>query len=73
MKNNNDEPTHVWLGFIQPGDVFQWKDQQVTCTRTDREPIRNARLIYTDTGLELYVRRDDETIVHVIRREKAST
>jgi len=73
MKSTTTKPTRIWIGFLQPGDTFDWKGEQVTVTRTDREPIRNARLIYTDTGLELYIRRDDETFVNVTRSGKATS
>jgi hypothetical protein len=54
------------MGFFAKGDRFLFDGVEHLVIRTAREPIRNARLVYTDTGHEFYVRRDSALEVELL-------
>lgn len=62
----------IWMGFLAKGDRFLFDGVEHLVTRTDREPIRNARLVYTDKGREFYVRRDSALEVELLSKGGAS-
>lgn len=61
----------IWAGFLEKGDRFLHDGVEHLVTGTDREPIRNARIVRTDKR-EFYIRRDSDLVVEIVAKAGAS-